>query len=115
MTSEERLQPIEHVTAGLADQALHDREENRQIWRDTQRQLDTLSGRTLELSAAMIDLRRQMGELTGQMTDLAVKQRETSDAVGRLTQESRDANARVEALTSAIGAWIPAQPWPPQP
>ena len=121
MTSEERLQRIEHVTAGLADQALRDREENGQLWRDTQRQIDELakrttdlSGRTLELSAAMIGLTRQMGELTTQMGELAAKQRDASDTVGSLAQESRNANARVDALTSAIGAWIAAQPKPPR-
>lgn len=122
MTTEERLQRIEHVTASLADQAMRDREENRQLWHDTQGQIDQiarhvgdLSGRTVELSAAMVGLTRQMGELTIQMGDLAAKQRETSDTVSRLAQESRDTNARVDALTSAIGAWIAAQPKPPQP
>ncbi len=40
MTIDERLARIEHVTAGLDEQWR--REENRTLWRDTQRQIDAL-------------------------------------------------------------------------
>ena len=117
MTTEERFERIEHVTAGLADQALRDREENRQLWRDTQAQIrdlatqtTELSARTMELTAAMISLTRQMGEVT-------IKLRDTGDTISRLAQDSHDRdaalNAPIEKLASAVGDLISAQR-PPQ-
>src|SRR5579884_510846 len=109
MTTEERFQRIEHVTAGLADQSLRDREENCQLWRDTQAQIrdlatqtTELSARTMELTAAMISLTRHVGKL-----------RDTGDTITRLAQDSHDRdaalNARIEKLTSAAGDLISAQ------
>ncbi len=99
MTTEERFERIEHVTAGLAEQARKDREENRQLWRDTQRQL---------------------AELAVRMNDLTVKVAETNDAITLLAEESRAAAAqsrdadkklgeRIDAMVSAIGELIRAR------
>jgi hypothetical protein len=49
MTIEERLDRIEHITAGLAEERRRDREEYRQLWRETQRQINELAGRVNEL------------------------------------------------------------------
>jgi len=48
MTTDERFERIEHVTAGLAEDRRKDREEFRALWRDTQRQLDQLAGRVAQ-------------------------------------------------------------------
>ena len=107
MTPEERLQRIEHVTAGLADQAQLDREENRQLWRDTERQIQ--------------DTQRQLDQLARHVDEFAVETRlrlqaltEESAARDRASRE-RDAllDARVDRLVSAIGEFIAAQR-PPQ-
>ena len=96
MTTEERFERIEHVTAGLAEQARKDREENRQLWRDTQRHINELAVR--------------MGELTMRVNDLSMKVADTNDAITRLAQESRDADQqlreRIDSLVSAIGKWM---------
>src|SRR5579871_6714211 len=96
MTIEERFERIEHVTAGLAEQARKDREENRQLWRDTQRQLNELAVR--------------MGELTIRVNDLGVKIADTNDAITRVAEESHAADQqlreRVDSLVSAIGEFI---------
>jgi methyl-accepting chemotaxis protein len=103
MTTEERFERIEHVTAGLAEQARKDRDENRQLWRDTQRHINELAVR--------------MGELTMRVNDLAMKIADTNDAIARLAeesrayaQESRDADKklgeRVDSLVSATGKWL---------
>jgi hypothetical protein len=42
MTTEERFERIEHVTAELFEQFRMEREENRQLWRNSQRQIDAL-------------------------------------------------------------------------
>jgi len=96
MTTEERFERIEHVTAGLAEQAQKDREENRQLWRDTQRQINELALR--------------MGELTMRVNDLGMKIAETNDTITRLAEDSRAADQqlreRIDTLVSAIGELI---------
>jgi septal ring factor EnvC (AmiA/AmiB activator) len=89
MTAEERFERIEHVTAGLVEERRRDREENRQIWRETQRQIN---------------------ELTARLNDLTLKVSDTNDAIARLADESRAADQqlreRIDGLVSAIGALI---------
>ena len=103
MTIEERFERIEHVTAGLAEERRKDREENRQIWRDTQRQID--------------ETQRQINALTLKIAD-------TNDTIARLAEESREADRRIaeesreadrrlveriDALVSAIGKLLPSK------
>jgi len=103
MSPAERLQRIEHVTAGLAEQAQRDREENRQLWRDTERQIQ--------------DTQRQLDQLARHVDEFAVETRQQTQA---LAQESaardrasreRDAtlDGRVDRLVSTIGEFIAAQ------
>jgi uncharacterized protein YlxW (UPF0749 family) len=99
MTIEERFERIEHVTAGMAEERRKDREENRQIWRETQRQIN-------ELTSKVADTQRQIDELTLKVAD-------THDAITRLAEESREADRRlgerIDALVSAIGKLLPAR------
>jgi hypothetical protein len=86
MTIEERFERIEHVTAGLAEERRKDREEYRQLWRESQRQINELGTRLNELTLKVAD---------------------TNDAIARLADESRAADqrleTRIEGLVSAIG------------
>jgi methyl-accepting chemotaxis protein len=93
MTTEERFERIEHVTAALIEERRKDREESRQLWRDTQRQINELAART---------------------NDLALKLADANDAIARLAdetqknaQESRAADQRlgkrIGTLVSPIG------------
>ncbi len=90
MTVEERLNRIEHITAGLAEERRKDREEDRQLWRDTQRQLNELSTRVID-----------MGE------ELRESDRRLEARINQLAEESRAADQqlreRIDALVSAIG------------
>jgi len=92
MTTEQRLERIEHVTAGIAEERRKDREESRQLWRDTQRQIH---------------------EIADNLNSLTLKVADTNDAIARLARESREADARLEtridALVSAIGQILPAK------
>jgi len=102
MTTEERLSRIEHITAGLDEQRRKDHEEDRQLWRDTQRQIDQLSTRTL-----------QMGdELRHTMDRLAEELRAEARTARAAEQELRD---RIASLTSAIGQLVAHAGIPPQP
>ena len=90
MTIEERFERIEHFTAGWFEQSPREWEENRQMWRDTQRQIDELT-RTVarfaeESRAADEKLRQQIAEVRLNMA-----------ALDRKTDE------RIQALVSAIG------------
>ena len=95
MTTEERLDRIEHITAGLAEERRKDREEYRQLWRETQRQLNELAGRVNELTLKVSD---------------------AEDAITRLAEESRAADKRlenrIEIMVSAIGQYLAALPKP---
>src|SRR5438105_4916915 len=100
MTVEERFERIEHIRAGMVEQGRKDREEDRQLWRETQRHID--------------DPNRQIDDLTRKIAD-------TNDVIVRLGEESRAADQRlrehvdaadqqlrerIEALVSAIGKML---------
>lgn len=74
MTIEERFNRIEHFTAAEAEQRRKEREENRQLWRDTQRQIN----------------------------ELTIKIADTNDAITRFAEESREADARLGARLDAL-------------
>jgi hypothetical protein len=97
MTTEERFERIEHVTAGLAEERRKDREEFRALWRDTQLQLNALTFRIAEvndrLGARIADLAEEA----------AVRDRETD-------RRFRETDARIDKLVSAIGEWMTRQP-----
>ena len=89
MTTEERFERIEHLTAGMAEERRKDREEYKALWRDTQRQLNEVGARLLQLSEA--DSRLEARIL-------------------QLAEESRQADKRLEerisSLVSAFGKFI---------
>ncbi len=97
MTIEERFERIEHVTAGLSEERRKDREEYRQLWRETQRELHEL---TLKIA--------DTNDTVARLAD------ETQKKIDRLAEESRAADKRlgerIEALVSAIGQYLAKQP-----
>lgn len=76
------------MTAGLAEQARKDRDENRQLWRDTQRQINELAVR--------------MGELTMRVNDLGMKIADTNDSIARLAEESRAADQQLRKRVDSL-------------
>jgi flagellar hook-associated protein FlgK len=107
MTTEERLDRIEHITAGLAEERRKDREEYRQFWRETQRQINELAGRVNELTV-------KLAEANDAIARLAY---ETNGRINQLADESRAADKRLEGridtLVSAMGQFLSALPKPP--
>lgn len=91
MTIEERFERIEHYTAGIAQERRRDREEYRQLWRDTQRQINEL---TLKIADTNDAIARMASD--------------TNEAIAQFVKESREADARlgarIDALVSAIGS-----------
>ena len=93
MTIEERFERIEHVTAGLAEERRKDREEFRQLWRDTQRQINELSVRMLQLSDQISEVDHRLGK-----------------RIEQLAEESRAADKRlgerIDNLVSGMGEFL---------
>jgi hypothetical protein len=90
MTTEERFLRIEHLTAGWAEERRKDREEYRQLWRETQRHLNELTFKVAETNDAIA----RLGE-------------DTNAAITRFAEESRAADKklgeRIDSLVSGIG------------
>ena len=100
MTAEERFERIEHVTAGLVEQAKLDREENRTLWRDTQRQIGDLTGKLSQLTARVDETNTQVGTLAHQVDRLILHAAERDSALQK----------RIDGLVSAIGDLIKRLP-----
>jgi hypothetical protein len=100
MTSEERLDRIEHITAGIAEERRKDREEYKALWRDTQRQLNEVSVRLVQLSETDSRLEARIEQLA----------EESRAAIAEFAQESRAADKRLEeriaGLVSGFGEFI---------
>ncbi len=99
MTTDQRLDRIEHLTAGIAEERHKDREEYKALWRDTQER----GNRTDERIARMADA---VGGIALQVDRLAI---ETRLRIAELADADEKLNARVEALVSAIGKLIAKQ------
>jgi hypothetical protein len=97
MTIEERLSRIEHITAGTDERQRRDHEEDRELWRDTQRQI------------------QEVDERLGQrIEELARESKAADERLGKriddLAAESRAADARlgqrIDDLVSGIGQFM---------
>lgn len=65
MTSGDRLDRILHETAEWGEERRKDREEYRQLWRETQKQLNELAGRVNELTVKLAEANDAIMRLTG--------------------------------------------------
>jgi len=90
MTNEERLDRIEHITAGIAEERRKDRDEYKALWRDTDRRINELGIRIRDLAEE----------------SRAADQR-LEDRIQQLADESRAGDKaleqRIAALVSALG------------
>jgi hypothetical protein len=102
MTTEERFERIEHVTAGLAEERLKDREESRQWWRDTQRQLDQLADRVNGIAIQMDRF----------ILEAAARDAETDRRFRQTDQRFRETDERIDKLVSGIGEFLGKQAGP---
>ena len=107
MTIDERFERIEHVTAGLVEQWRREREENRQLWRDTQRQIESTQ-RQLDLfiaesRASDERLKQRIEQLAEEFRAEDKRLRESMFEMDRRLQE------RIDSLVSAMGKFIASQ------
>ena len=99
MTVDQRLDRIEHITAGIAEERRKDREEYKGLWRDAQERMN----RTDERIGRMADA---VSAAALQVDRLAVESRLR---IAELADADEKLNARIEALVSAIGQLIAKQ------
>jgi hypothetical protein len=93
MTSEERLERIEHITAGIAEERRKDREEYKALWGDTQRHLNEVSIKLVQLSEADEEARAADRRLESRIEQLAAEARAANQDLGE----------RIATLVSAFG------------
>jgi ABC-type transporter Mla subunit MlaD len=96
MTIEERFERIEHVTAGLAEERRKDREEFRQLWRDTQRHIDEVA---MNLSKLTVQVAEMDDRLVARIEAVAEESRAADQRLGE----------RIQSMVSAIGEFIRVQ------
>jgi len=99
MTTEERFERIEHVTAGLAEQFQREREENRALWRELGDKIDRFAE---ESRAADKRLEEKIDRLA----------EESRAAHHRLEKADRLLQERIESLVSAFGHFLSNLPKP---
>ena len=100
MTIDERLDRIEHWTAGIAEERRKDREEYNALWRDTQRHLNELGTRLIQFAEESRDADKR---LEARIEQIAEESRKAAE-------ESREADkrlgARIDSLVSGFGKFI---------
>ena len=96
MTFEERLDRLEHFTAGLDDQARKDREENRQLWRETQHEILMPSRKINDLAEQVLLVQKNAEE----------RDRKTDERDRKTDERFRQTDERIQTLVSAIGEWM---------
>jgi hypothetical protein len=89
---------------------VEDREENRQIWRDTQRQINELSVRIIEVDER---LGRRIEELAEESRAEDKRVAERIDQLGEQPRaEDKRLGERIDSLVSAIGTLVASMPKP---
>lgn len=100
MTVEERFERIEHVTAALAEERRKDREEYRQLWRETNQAITRLAD---ESRAADARLERKIDRVAEEVRNVASDLRQFAAEARAADQELRE---RIESLVSAFGKFL---------
>jgi chromosome segregation ATPase len=98
MTVEERLDRLEHTTAGWMEQSRQEFAQHRELWRDTQRQINEISRKLAQLSDRMISFEERMMSFEQRIEAQIVAIRSEADERGRKIDE------RIDKLVSAVGA-----------
>ncbi|HLI84827.1 MAG TPA: hypothetical protein VKV17_12970 [Bryobacteraceae bacterium] len=100
MTAEERFERIEHVTAALVEERRKDREEYRQLWRETNQAITRLAEESraadARLAAADARLEAKIERIAEELHQYAAESRAADQRLGE----------RIESLVSAIGKFL---------
>jgi septin family protein len=108
MTVEERLDRIEHVTAGFAEQYRKEREEDRMLWRATQQHITELGDEMREADKLLSERIEQWAKEAREEDARLGKRIESVNA--ELGKRIDDLGKRIEDLVSAIGTLVARLP-----
>jgi uncharacterized protein YukE len=100
MTVEERFERIEHVTAALVEERRKDREEYRQLWRETNQAITRLAE---ESRAADARLEQRIDRVAEEVQNVASELRQYAAESRAADQRLGD---RIESLVSAFGKFL---------
>lgn len=100
MTIDERLNRIEHWTAGMAEERRRDREETRALWRETQEQIM----RTQRHLDEFIIQSREADDRLRERIEASDRRIEASDREAK--ERDRLLGERIDRLVSGIGEFI---------
>jgi hemerythrin-like domain-containing protein len=101
MTSEERMNRLEHFLAGWVEQSKAEHAENRQLWRDMKRELEESAKRTED------SIKRFTEEGRAQMAEIRAEFAERDRAWHtELAARDRVLDHRITTLVSAMGDFI---------
>jgi methyl-accepting chemotaxis protein len=100
MTIDQRLDRIEHITAGIAEERSKDRDEYKELWRDTQRQLDALA----------TDTRLRFEQVANRLDQVANRFDQIAERFDQSAAQAKETDqklqARIASMVSAIGEFI---------
>jgi hypothetical protein len=100
MTTEERFERIEHVTAGIAEERRKDREEYKTLWRDLATKTESIAR---NVDALAIDTRLRFDQVADRFDQLG-------DRIDKLATEAHAQNKalgeRIDQMVSAIGEML---------
>ena len=93
MTIDERLDRLEHITAGVFEHWQKEREEDRALWRNTQKQIEETDRR----------LGNRIDQFAAASRAAAAESREADKKLGERIDKLGE---RIDGLVSAIGEWM---------
>ena len=103
VTTEERFEHIEHVTAGLAEERRKDRAEFRSLWRGTQRHIDEVAVNLSKLTVQVAEMDDRLGARIEALAE------ESRAADQRSRERDQRLSERIESLVSAMGEFLASQ------
>jgi hypothetical protein len=110
MTSEERFERIEHVTAMLVEERKRDREEYKQHWRDTNREIQATQEVIRNLAAETEQRFRQTDERLARLgAETDRRFQETDRRFQETDRRFRETDERISKLVSAIAEFLARQ------
>jgi len=103
MTIDERFERLEHYTAGMGEQMRRDREECRQLWRETQSEILSISRKLNDLTEMFV---RSKMEYEERQREIDERFRQTDERFRETDEKFRQTDERIQALVSAMGEWM---------
>ena len=104
MTTDERFERIEHITAGLAEERKRDREEYKALWRDLTSKTESIAR---NVDALAVETRLRFEQVADQ---IAETDRRLGARIDQLGGRMDQLGGRIDQLVSAIGQMLRERP-----